>query len=99
MDNTSSLTLVLMFCFSLCSGGPHVHRDKLHFKDMAVAGICADGFTLPLVLFIPWYFPPDHALSKCTYCLCCTTVSPSSELMRRWFDTIRDYLEDQPLLF
>ena len=74
-----------------------IQPDRKH-KDLLVTGLVGDGTMLPPVIFTDDHNLPEMHFDNAFVLLVESSKGPSRETIMRWFDVVRDWLEDEPLL-
>lgn len=82
----------------VCSGQPMLMEHEKHWKDVVYTAICADGSCLPPVIITADPRLPDLDWKNATVILLPGSKGESNCSTLAWFDAVKDYLEDSPLL-
>jgi hypothetical protein len=87
--------------YSVQGGGqPSITEEDFHHKAILNEGLVMDGTVLPPVIFTNYdQVPANIEDSQEAHVIYIPDLSqPSADLTLRWLDTIKEYLEDSPLV-
>lgn len=86
-------SLKFIFFFSL-SGQPVFQEGPRQWKDMLMAGICADGSCLPPIICTDDKKSPEVTFENGKVLRVTSSRAPSNDNMKRILDELQEYLQD-----